>query len=127
MIHTLKILHGGHTFLFRYRSDRLHALRQQLARNAIAGNFPLNKAFAANRDIIDNLEGSKEMDQLEEFRRKLVAIGFFPNISATDDGWQCLLMNSVVHRPPFGRGTTVLEAIVAADVDRVELMKKAKK
>lgn len=62
------------------------------------------------------------MDEFEELSRRLTKLGYWPTCSLTREGWHCNLANSALYRPARGSGETALEALIAADADRQELI-----
>ena len=57
------------------------------------------------------------MDELETLRNQLVAAGYWPNIAARPEGWECTLWNRhnvgtlKSQHQPIGRGATAVEAV----------------
>lgn len=60
---------------------------------------------------------------IEQKRRYLTSIGYWPVLAAVASGWQCTLYNGVRPQwnPPIGDGLTAMEAIDNADAERVRM------
>lgn len=60
---------------------------------------------------------------VETKSRRLAAIGYWPTFRLETNGWRCVLFNGVQPRwsPPEGDGATMLEALDAADAERVRV------
>ena len=125
MIHQLKFIHAGETFIFRFTAETIVMLRQTLAEFWQRGLLPLDLIFEASRTAGKVLERPTEMEELENLRREWMKVGCHVQINAIATGWDVRLWTTVTRRPPHGRGKTLLEACAAAELDRIELMKKA--
>jgi hypothetical protein len=126
VIHQLKFIHANETFVFRFTADRIGQLRQTLAEFWQRGMLPLEVIFEASRTAGKVLERPTDMDEIEKLRCEWLKVGCNVQINATADGWEVRLWNTVMRRPPQGRGATLLEACAEAELDRIQLMKSVK-
>jgi hypothetical protein len=123
--HQFQIRRGSHTYVYRFATWQVGFLRCWLWIQADRGVLTYDEVFEANDYLRTLTEGPTDMTDSEGLRQQFVREGYYPTLSGNDDGWQCLLMHSHAkpHRPPFGKGETALQAMIAANCDRVEMLR----
>jgi hypothetical protein len=126
MIHQLKFEHAGETFIFRFTAERLGQLRQTLAEFWQRGLLPLDTIFEASRVAGKVLEGPTDMDEIENLRLEWLKAGCYLQINATREGWTVRLWSNSMRREARGSGAKLFDAMAAAELDRVELLRKVK-
>ncbi len=126
MIHQTKILHAGHTFITRFRREQIPDVRVRLAIQADRGWFTFDKAFQANQELLQ-IE-TQQMDEIEKVKDRWTRQGFNLQLTTHYEGWQVTMWHSLpgLHRPPFGRGATLRDALTAAEEDLMEMLSKKK-
>ena len=128
MIHIISIAHQGHAFPVIFPTEKTGDARLHFALLFQAGNFPIDKFCEANEQI--RIIEESQMNELEAFRRKWLARGFYPAIKAFETGWEVTLWHHLtakeLYRAPQGRAETLLDAMTAAEADLRGMLNAAK-
>lgn len=128
MTHTLIISYAGHVHIFRFTADRIEKVRCLLAWLAMYGAIHWQLAFdkAHEAKELAQQHGVSEMEEFERRIEELRKAGYYTQLYKREQGWSCILFcgRNLAWRPPSGHGETALKALIAADLDRVDVLKQ---